>query len=356
MSNDLGSKDSSPDSLPNSEPAFQFGMLSLVYTMAMLGASLAVFGMPGMLVGTVVVLYWALVLSVGDRKGRLLRALFAAFILLCAACMLLPAVQSAREAARRSQCSNNLKQIALALHNYHDIYKSFPPAYIADANGRPMHSWRVLILPFMGYQELYDQYRFDEPWDGPNNRKLNSKVVDAYRCPANQSRTEHTTHTNYVAIIGPNTIWPGAESTSFADILDGTSNTVMVIESKSADIHWMEPRDVDLNEATRLLASTDWEDAVHVREGFFYRTITGRNVAFADGACQFIPLIPEQSATKYFGINDGIVDPAVLDAPPPATARKPQYGNWLRLGVFLILVFLPLPWVWISPRREKVKL
>ncbi|MEZ6114117.1 MAG: DUF1559 domain-containing protein [Pirellulaceae bacterium] len=84
--------------------------------------------------------------------------------------MLLPAVQTAREAARRSQCSSNLKQIELALHNYHDTFKSFPPAYIADANGRPMHSWRVLILPFMEQRELYDQCRFDEPWDGPNNQ------------------------------------------------------------------------------------------------------------------------------------------------------------------------------------------
>lgn len=347
----------SPDSQPNNAAAFQFGLRSLAYSMAMLGASLALLGVPGVLVAALIVSFWAVVFEKGNRRRKALAVLFLLCLLLYGLCCLsLPAVQSAREAARRSQCLYNLKQISLALHNYHDTFKSFPPAYIADANGQPMHSWRVLILPFMEQQELYDQYRFDEPWDGPNNQKLHSKVVDTYCCPSVHSGTEHTTHTNYVAIIGPNTVWPGSGTTDFSAIVDGTSNTVMLIESKSADIHWIEPRDVDLNEATRLLASTDWEDAVHVREGFFYRTITGRNVAFADGAQRFVPPITDKSVAELFRINDGFVDLAILDGPPPATARKPQYGNWLRLGVFLILVFLPLPWVWISSRREKVKL
>ncbi len=63
--------------------------------------------------------------------------------------LLLPAVQAAREAARRVQCSNNLKQIGLALHNYNAAYKSLPPPYTVDANGQKLHSWRTLILPFI---------------------------------------------------------------------------------------------------------------------------------------------------------------------------------------------------------------
>ena len=64
----------------------------------------------------------------------------------------------------RSQCKLNLKQIAIALHNYHETHGSFPPAVTYDANGRPAHSWRVLILPFLENADLYKQYRFDEPW------------------------------------------------------------------------------------------------------------------------------------------------------------------------------------------------
>jgi hypothetical protein len=74
---------------------------------------------------------------------------------------------------------NNLKQIGLALRNYHDAYGRFPPAYVADGHGPPMHSRRVLILPWLEKREIYDRYRFDEPWDGPNNRKPHDLVVPA---------------------------------------------------------------------------------------------------------------------------------------------------------------------------------
>jgi hypothetical protein len=73
--------------------------------------------------------------------------------------LLLPSVGHGPEHPRRAQCGNHLKQIGLALQNYHDTYNSFPPAYIADANGKPMHSWRVLILPFMEQKPLYDKFQ-----------------------------------------------------------------------------------------------------------------------------------------------------------------------------------------------------
>src|SRR5262245_66359 len=90
--------------------------------------------------------------------------------------LLLPAVQQGREAARRSQCKNNLKQIALALLNYESRYGTFPPAYVADESGKPMHSWRVLILPDLDQQALYNDYNFSEPWDGPNNSRLLTRI------------------------------------------------------------------------------------------------------------------------------------------------------------------------------------
>ena len=98
--------------------------------------------------------------------------------------LLLPAVQQAREAARRSACKNNLKQIGLALHNYHNAYGSFPPAFVPDAEGHPAHSWRVLLLPYVDGEELYSLYRFDEPWNGPHNSKLADKIPSVYRCPS----------------------------------------------------------------------------------------------------------------------------------------------------------------------------
>jgi len=150
-----------------------------------------------------------------------------------------------RAAARRSQCINNLKQITIALHNYHDVYGSFPPACTRDAEGRPMHSWRVLILPFLEGQALYDQYDLAEPWNGPNNRALAALIPPVYQCPANELFGTPTT--SYLAIIGPATAWPADGSTCFADMTDGTSNTLLVVES-TAGVHWMEPRDLKTND------------------------------------------------------------------------------------------------------------
>src|SRR5438067_229052 len=104
-----------------------------------------------------------------------------------------------RESAHASACSQNLKAIGLALHGYHDAYGCFPPASVADDQGRPMHSWRVLILPFAGQENLNRSYRFDEPRDGPNNRTLVGRMPRFYACPA-QSRRTSATQADYLAI------------------------------------------------------------------------------------------------------------------------------------------------------------
>ncbi len=159
--------------------------------------------------------------------------------------LLLPAVQQAREAARRSQCKNNLKQIGLALHNYHDVYGSFPPAFVADASGKPMHSWRVLILPYIDQQPLYSQYDFSEPWDGPNNSRLLARMPPVYACPSHPN-TGANTNTAYAAVFGEHCVFRGAEPVKISDITDGTSNTLIVVEAANAGIPWMKPDDVDI--------------------------------------------------------------------------------------------------------------
>ena len=143
-------------------------------------------------------------------------------------------------------CQNNLRQILIALQNYHDVYKSFPPAYVTDANGKPMHSWRVLILPFLEQKPMYDLYRFDEPWDGPNNRQLASAGLKLYECPSDGTRGKG--QTSYVAVVGPGTAWPGAKSIDLAEIKDGTSNTILIVEVHNSGISWMEPRDLDVSQ------------------------------------------------------------------------------------------------------------
>ena len=155
------------------------------------------------------------------------------------------AVREAREAARSSSCKGRYGQLGLALHNYQAVHGCFPPAFIADENGRPMHSWRVLILPQLDHQSLYDRYRFDEPWDGPNNRQLHTVSLSFFNCPSVNPEGD-SIYTNYLAVVGPNTMWPGTRTVSSGDITDRPGTTLSLVEVANSDVHWMEPRDLHI--------------------------------------------------------------------------------------------------------------
>ena len=159
------------------------------------------------------------------------------------AALLLPAVQAARGAARRAQCLNNMKQIGLAMLNHESALKRFPSAYKPDEDGKPMHSWRVMILPFMEQKALYDMYNFDVPWDHPDNQALADMMPDVYRCPSDTS--ENLSHTNYMMVVGPGCISDGPKASMFRDIRDGSANTIMVVEVAGRGINWLDPTDWD---------------------------------------------------------------------------------------------------------------
>jgi hypothetical protein len=133
----------------------------------------------------------------------------------------------------------------LAVANYESANGHYPPAYVLGPDGKPWHSWRVLILPYIEGQELFDAYRFDEPWDGPHNRTLAARMPKIYRF-ANRTEPGQTT-TNYLAVVGPRTMWPGPEGRKHADITDGASHTVLIAENRGLGGHWMEPRDLDFD-------------------------------------------------------------------------------------------------------------
>jgi prepilin-type processing-associated H-X9-DG protein len=191
---------------------------------------------------------------------------------------LVPALRSARDAAHQSGCRNNLRQLAIGLHNYHDIHNQFPPAYFCDATGKPAHSWRVLISPFLEASPFYDQYSFSEPWNGPNNSKLIG-MSRLFKCPAERSAKLDTT--NYVAIVGEGTIWPDAASVKLDDITDSTSETIMIVEIAHSNIHWMEPRDLPIDELD------EWLDPTH-RPRLFGNHLEGGMVAYADGSVEML--------------------------------------------------------------------
>jgi hypothetical protein len=183
-----------------------------------------------------------------------------------------------RESAPRAQCINNQKQLLLALHNYHEAYNAFPPAYIADATGKPMHSWRVLILPYLEQDALYNEYDFDEPWNGPNNIKLLDKMPVVFACPTGPYPTKLT---SYVAIRGPGTIFPGRSWTRVEDMTDGTGDTLMLVEAVNAQVPWSVPQDLDVRTMSFRINDPKCPSISSKHPG-------GANVSCADGSCRFL--------------------------------------------------------------------
>jgi hypothetical protein len=176
-------------------------------------------------------------------KFSLLHLLWMIPVGLVVIALFIPAPRRSREAARRTQCKNNLKQIGLALHNYHDVYGAFPPAYTVDANGKRLHSWRTLILPFVDQAPLYEKINLSKAWDDPANAEAAKTMLSIYHCPS--SRVSGT-GCSYVAIVGAATAFPGPESKSIPQITDGASNTILVVEVESEkSVPWMSPTDVD---------------------------------------------------------------------------------------------------------------
>jgi prepilin-type processing-associated H-X9-DG protein len=189
---------------------------------------------------------------------------------------LLPAMQSGREAARRAQCTNNLKQIALAMMNYESANSKFPSPAITDKQGKPLLSWRVAILPYIDQQVLYQKFKLDEPWDSPHNQALLKEMPPSYRCPGRE-RVEPFT-TTYQVFTGGGALFDSRRGLALADVTDGTSNTLMVVESKT-EVPWTKPDDMPFNPAT---APSNFVAGSPHPGGF--------NAAMADGSVRFFPM------------------------------------------------------------------
>lgn len=165
-------------------------------------------------------------------------------VLMLLVALLLPAKRSAREAARRNSCLNNIKQIQLALLNYVDTHGELPPPYTVDEEGNRLHSWRTLILPFMEGTSVYKKIDLTKPWDDPANAEARESIVGAYLCPSAPYDDEHLT--TYVAVVGPEFLFSGSTPRAIDEVTDGTSQTITVVEiGHEHAVHWMSPEDVD---------------------------------------------------------------------------------------------------------------
>jgi hypothetical protein len=163
--------------------------------------------------------------------------------------LLLPAVQAAREAARRNQALNNMKQIMLGLLNYESAKLTFPAQANYSPDGKPLLSWRVHILPYLEQQALYQQFHLDEPWDSEHNKTLIDKMPALYLDPASGLvATDGKTH--YLGVAGKDRLFNGtAEGRQIRTITDGTSNTVAVVQVDDAKaVTWTKPEDWEMDD------------------------------------------------------------------------------------------------------------
>lgn len=184
---------------------------------------------------------------------------------------------------RSSACHDQLRRIALALAQYRAEHGRLPPPHTQDATGRPLHSWRALILPYLaGTGKVSGRYRYDEPWDGPNNRRLHGEECCVFRCPADD--VVDATATSYLAVTGPGSPWHG--SSAWGDIAKD-EECLLIVEVSGSAIHWYEPRDLAA-ESLRLAQETPQagEHALAARHCVGGKP--GAFVVFASGEVRFI--------------------------------------------------------------------
>ncbi len=232
-------------------------------------------------------------------------------LLVCGGVLVLivvPAVQAAGEAAQREQCRSNLHQIGQAMQSHCEAYNHFPQVYVPDENGKPKHSWRVMLLPYLGEHNLYKKYNLDEPWDSPANQKLAGMMPKIYHCPSD-TLADASSETSYLMVAGPGTMGPGGKArVAMWDIRDGSWVTILLVEVAGSGVNWLEPRDWDtsvgdfsINQGTGAGIGSEHPGAA--------------NVLFCDGKVRTIDESTDPNDLKTYTTRAG------FEQPPPLPHR-----------------------------------
>ena len=194
-----------------------------------------------------------------------------------------------RENSRRERCDLNLARLYAATVEYCETNGSYPPAFTANSNGERLHSWRVLLLPFLGEENLYSQIRLEEPWDSEWNRQFWSKTPNIFRCAStpideNEDSISKNKLCAYSCVTGTSTVFPeDGTAVTPDDLVDGASNTILYVERKKP-VNWMNPN----SELTEELVCEENKKIAKERENFASWHASGVLVVFCDGKRQLL--------------------------------------------------------------------
>ncbi len=244
-----------------------------------------------------------------DGKPRVHEGIAISVILLVLVALTLPGISTPIGASRRTQCKNNLKQLGLAMHNYHDVWSSFPAAGL----GQPPVSWRISLLPFVEQSELAKRYDRNQSWDSASNADLQKVRALPYACPARPSQVDSGGRflTSYVVPTDSGAIFFSKGGTPLSQIKDGTSNTLLVMEACGSEIIWTDPRDID---SSQLQISVNGPGNTKGRSESIISSwhFGGAQVALADGSVRFM---------------SSNVDPKLLKALMTANGKE-ELADW----------------------------
>ena len=285
-----------------------------------------------------VIVYWVLKFNRVPGRNVLL-----VFVLLCFfGGLLLPAVAQVRDAARRTVCMNNMRQILLAILTYESAHGHLPrdTSTVNDKGETIRASWRAHIMPFMEMDSSGFRYRFDEPWDSANNAAMQTRFSDwTFQCPSHQTGSK----TPYKLVAGKGTAFEVNGKVAFNECVDGADFTVALVEDIQNPVEYFKPEDLSVDEAIELFNNTSKKHAAHIRDHFFSIEYVGFHFASLDGSLHRWPVNPKgQVDERAFLIADGKPDNLDVDG---RKLREMKWSRVISLVVYIGLCFWPLVWL-----------
>lgn len=240
-------------------------------------------------------------------RRRWIEAAIVIGVILVALALIVPAIQQAREAARRTQSKNNLKQIGLALHNYIDSFRCLPPGGVFNESGTPFTGWPVQIMPYMDASPQYNQINFNFPWDDARNQAVfRQSYSQSYQNPGVEPTTDSEGYFLFHYTGNERLLFPNS-SVTLTDITDGTEQTILAGEILGDFIPYAQPG--------------NWRNprvGIHLSPQSFGRpNADGALILMADGAVHWI------SKAINLGVFAALGTPAGNENIPPAVYADP---------------------------------